>query len=177
MPSDDQLQFGMIGLGRMGANMVRRLMRSGHPCVVYDRSADAVGVLVQVQRATGNQYPAITHAGHRIFARIVVGERDRRVGGVRACFGADFELTMQHDPLGGQLEVAIIRKAELALDIDAIQSRRADVEHDVHACTDRDDVTRPWNGPAGPGGCSRPVAIADRFLRLGADREKSCGKQ
>ncbi len=32
----------MIGLGRMGANMVRRLMRDGHTCVVYDRNADAV---------------------------------------------------------------------------------------------------------------------------------------
>jgi 6-phosphogluconate dehydrogenase len=32
----------MIGLGRMGANMVRRLLKGGHECVVYDRSADAV---------------------------------------------------------------------------------------------------------------------------------------
>ena len=30
------MQFGTIGLGRMGANMVRRLMRSGHECVVFD---------------------------------------------------------------------------------------------------------------------------------------------
>jgi 6-phosphogluconate dehydrogenase len=36
------MQFGMIGLGRMGANMVRRLMRNKHACVVYDRSPDAV---------------------------------------------------------------------------------------------------------------------------------------
>ena len=36
------MQLGMIGLGRMGGNMVRRLMRAGHQCVVYDRSADAV---------------------------------------------------------------------------------------------------------------------------------------
>ena len=36
------MQMGMIGLGRMGANMVRRLMRDGHECVVYDVSADAV---------------------------------------------------------------------------------------------------------------------------------------
>jgi 6-phosphogluconate dehydrogenase len=36
------MQLGMIGLGRMGANMVRRLMRSGHQCVVYDMHADAV---------------------------------------------------------------------------------------------------------------------------------------
>jgi len=36
------MQLGMIGLGRMGANMVRRLIRAGHSCVVYDRSRDAV---------------------------------------------------------------------------------------------------------------------------------------
>ncbi|MDJ0864012.1 MAG: decarboxylating 6-phosphogluconate dehydrogenase [Gammaproteobacteria bacterium] len=36
------MQLGMIGLGRMGANMVRRLQRSGHECVVFDMNADAV---------------------------------------------------------------------------------------------------------------------------------------
>jgi len=36
------MQLGMIGLGRMGANMVRRLQKAGHKCVVYDRSAEAV---------------------------------------------------------------------------------------------------------------------------------------
>jgi 6-phosphogluconate dehydrogenase len=41
------MQIGMIGLGRMGANMVRRLARSGHECVVYDRSPDAVRELAQ----------------------------------------------------------------------------------------------------------------------------------
>ena len=41
------MQFGMIGLGRMGANMVRRLMRKQHRCVVYDRSAEAVASLAK----------------------------------------------------------------------------------------------------------------------------------
>ncbi len=36
------MQLGMIGLGRMGANMVRRLLRGGHQCVVFDRSRKAV---------------------------------------------------------------------------------------------------------------------------------------
>ena len=36
------MQIAMVGLGRMGGNMVRRLMRGGHRCVVFDRSADAV---------------------------------------------------------------------------------------------------------------------------------------
>jgi 6-phosphogluconate dehydrogenase len=41
------MQLGMIGLGRMGANMVRRLIGNGHECVVYDRSPDAVQELVK----------------------------------------------------------------------------------------------------------------------------------
>ncbi len=39
------MQLGMIGLGRMGANMVRRLMQHGHECVVFDANADAVAEL------------------------------------------------------------------------------------------------------------------------------------
>ena len=41
------MQIGMIGLGRMGANMVRRLLRGGHHCVVFNRSATAVKALAQ----------------------------------------------------------------------------------------------------------------------------------
>ncbi len=39
------MQLGMIGLGRMGANMVRRLIRGGHECIVYDRAPAAVAAL------------------------------------------------------------------------------------------------------------------------------------
>jgi 6-phosphogluconate dehydrogenase len=42
MPTDTPMQLGMIGLGRMGANLVRRLMRDGHSCVVYDRTPAVV---------------------------------------------------------------------------------------------------------------------------------------
>ncbi len=41
------MQLGMIGLGRMGANIVRRLMRDSHACVVYDKQADAVSALAK----------------------------------------------------------------------------------------------------------------------------------
>src|SRR5580704_15434058 len=41
------MQLGMIGLGRMGANMVRRLIRGGHQCVVYDMFPAAVEGLVK----------------------------------------------------------------------------------------------------------------------------------
>jgi 6-phosphogluconate dehydrogenase len=47
------MQLGMIGLGRMGANMVRRLLRGGHSCVVYDMSAKAVAELV-AEKAAGS---------------------------------------------------------------------------------------------------------------------------
>jgi 6-phosphogluconate dehydrogenase len=46
------MQLGMIGLGRMGANMVRRLMRDGHECVVFDLNPDSVGALAS-EGATG----------------------------------------------------------------------------------------------------------------------------
>jgi len=41
------MQLGMVGLGRMGANMVRRLIKKGHSCVVFDRSPQAVADLVK----------------------------------------------------------------------------------------------------------------------------------
>jgi len=45
MATEHPMQLGMVGLGRMGANLVRRLMRDGHSCVVYDVNAQAVSEL------------------------------------------------------------------------------------------------------------------------------------
>jgi 6-phosphogluconate dehydrogenase len=47
------MQLGMIGLGRMGANMVRRLLKGGHECVVFDMSAKAVSELAK-EKAIGS---------------------------------------------------------------------------------------------------------------------------
>jgi 6-phosphogluconate dehydrogenase len=52
MPTDTPMQLGMIGLGRMGSNLVRRLMRDGHHCVAYDRNPDVVKGL-EAEGATG----------------------------------------------------------------------------------------------------------------------------
>ena len=52
MATDTPMQLGMVGLGRMGANLVRRLMRDGHRCVVYDVNAAAVNELAG-EGATG----------------------------------------------------------------------------------------------------------------------------
>ena len=52
MATDKPMQLGMVGLGRMGANLVRRLMRDGHRCVVFDVNADVVKEL-ESEGATG----------------------------------------------------------------------------------------------------------------------------
>jgi len=51
------MQLGMIGLGRMGANMVRRLLKGGHRCVVFDRSPQAVDELVHEKAAGSSSMP------------------------------------------------------------------------------------------------------------------------
>src|SRR5580704_5626491 len=50
------MELGMIGLGRMGANMVRRLLKGGHRCVVFNRSPKAVKELVN-EKAIGSTSP------------------------------------------------------------------------------------------------------------------------
>ena len=52
MPTKNPMQLGMVGLGRMGAGLVRRLIRDGHRCVGYDVSPDAVKAL-EASGATG----------------------------------------------------------------------------------------------------------------------------
>jgi len=52
MSNNNSMQLGMVGLGRMGANMVRRLIKGGHQCVVYDRAPQPVKELVK-ERAVG----------------------------------------------------------------------------------------------------------------------------
>ena len=52
MPTSKPMQLGMIGLGRMGANLVRRLMRDGHSCVAYDVN-DAAVKMLEAEGATG----------------------------------------------------------------------------------------------------------------------------
>ena len=47
------MQLGMIGLGRMGANIVRRVVKDGHECVVYDHNPDAVKAMAGEDGITG----------------------------------------------------------------------------------------------------------------------------
>jgi 6-phosphogluconate dehydrogenase len=60
--SDRHMQIGMIGLGRMGANLVRRLMEAGHECMVYDVDSDAVRALESDGAKGAESIPALVEA-------------------------------------------------------------------------------------------------------------------
>ncbi len=51
------MQLGMVGLGRMGANMVRRLIRAGHECVVFDRTPSVVSDMTKEKAVGASSYP------------------------------------------------------------------------------------------------------------------------
>src|SRR5215469_3526282 len=57
MKKQSAMQLGMVGLGRMGANMVRRLIKGGHECVVYDRAPQAVKDLAKEKAIGANSLP------------------------------------------------------------------------------------------------------------------------
>ena len=75
------MQLGMVGLGRMGANLTRRLMRAGHEVVVYDVNADAV----RLARARGRDRRGLARGARRQALDAAGGVGDGP-GGVR---GAD----------------------------------------------------------------------------------------
>ena len=60
------MQVGMIGLGRMGANMVRRLLRGGHECVVHDVSPEAVHLHAWAVRFLRDQGIEVDVAGQDV---------------------------------------------------------------------------------------------------------------
>jgi len=70
------MQLGMIGLGRMGANMVRRLLRGGHQCVVFDMNPTAVQALVAPGPAVETAPERVRRAGRRE-RRSDRGQRDK----------------------------------------------------------------------------------------------------
>src|SRR6185503_17022714 len=126
-------------------------------CGVAELGPSVGPIAVQVQCAARDHDPAVTHAGHDVFVGDGVGEGDRRVARVRARFAADRELAVQHDPLGGQLEVGVVRERELAVDRETAERGRADVEDHVLVAADRDLVAGDWHLAVRPGRRIGPV--------------------
>jgi 6-phosphogluconate dehydrogenase len=77
------MQIGMIGLGRMGANMVKRLMRGGHSCVVHDVSADATRALAKEGATPGvslAEFVAALQPPRAIWLMVPAGVVDATLG-------------------------------------------------------------------------------------------------
>jgi 6-phosphogluconate dehydrogenase len=92
MPTDTPMQLGMIGLGRMGANLVRRLMRDGHRCVAYDVNPDAVKSLA-AEGATGTEsladFVAKLDKPRNIWIMVPAGIVDQTLAELRPLLEAD----------------------------------------------------------------------------------------
>ena len=110
------MQLGMIGLGRMGANMVRRLLKDGHRCAVFDKSAKAVAELVK--RAHGAGYTALV-----VTVDVpVLGIRDRdERNGFALPEGVGFANLAGRDPAereGSELFDFVLNRHDRSLDWD-----------------------------------------------------------
>jgi 6-phosphogluconate dehydrogenase len=92
MPTDKPMQLGMIGLGRMGANLVRRLMRDGHHCVAYDRTPAVVKAL-EAEGAVGAEsladFVAKLDKPRNIWIMIPAGIVEQTLGQLRPLLDAD----------------------------------------------------------------------------------------
>ena len=81
MATDTPMQLGMVGLGRMGANLVRRLMRDGHQCVGTDVGAEAVAALAaegMTGAANAKELVAALEAPRTVWVMVPAGEITER---------------------------------------------------------------------------------------------------
>ncbi len=86
------MRIGMVGLGRMGANMVRRLMRGGHECVAFDRSRDAVRALAAEGAVAANSLAELVKAlepPRAVWIMVPAGLVDSVIAELRPLLAAD----------------------------------------------------------------------------------------
>ena len=114
---------------------------------------------MQVQGSARDHDPAVV-------TRDIVGEGDGRLARVGLGFGADFQFPVHEDRLGGQLDVGFVREAEFAVDSQAAQRRRTDVEEHILAFFNGDRVPCAGHLPVRPGGRIGPELLLDRLRSL-----------
>ena len=84
MPTDTPMQLGMIGLGRMGSNLVRRLMRDGHRCVTYDRNPGVVKALAAEGAEGLADFAAKLDKPRNVWIMVPAGVVESTLGQLRA---------------------------------------------------------------------------------------------
>ena len=117
-------------------------------------------VAVQVQRAARDHDPAVAHAHHAVFVLDVVGEGDGRLARVGLGLGADVQLPVQHDPLGGQLQVGLSAKLSLPLIVRPLSAGGLTSRSTSLSCGDGDLVACGWHLAVRPGGRIRPARLS-----------------
>ena len=108
------MQLGMIGLGRMGANMVRRLVAGDHECVVFDRSEPAVKELVG-PKVVGAASLADLAQGtfQRVLGDAAAARRPAEVRRILLCTGKLYWELLERAEKRGRGDVAIVRVEQL----------------------------------------------------------------
>ncbi len=146
---------GVQDLDPVGAGLGRR----------SELGPGVLAIAMQAQDAPQEHDPAVAHAVD-VFTRDVVGQGDRGLVQIGMGLAADVQLAArQIDPVGLQLEIAGVREAELAVDGQAAQRRRTDVEDDVLVPADRHRVAFAWDLAIGPGRRIRPARPVGRRSR------------
>src|SRR6185312_931311 len=112
-----------------------------------------------------------------VFALDVVGEGDGRLARVGFGFRANLQRPVHHDPLGGQLQILVIREAERAVQLEAMQRRRTDVEDNVHVLRNGDHVVLGGHLLVRPGGRIRPAAGRRRSSTLSLNDSEYADEQ
>ena len=121
-------------------------------------------ITVQVQGATGHHDAAVAHA-HQLFAFIIIGERNGGFMLMGLVFGANLQFAEHQDPFGRQRQVGLIRKHQFAVDGQAVQGRRTDIQQHLLVTGNRHLVTGSWHLVVGPGGRIGPA----QGLRVGGE--------
>jgi hypothetical protein len=132
---------------------------------------------VQVQGTAGDHDPAVAHASHDVVTFHGVGEGDGRLARVGGGFGADLQLPVQHDPLGGQFQVGIVGEGEFAVDGQTAQGGRTDVEDNILVFCNDDLLAGRWHLAVWPGRRIRPAAGRRRPRILGLDGREHAAEQ
>src|SRR5690606_26198898 len=110
---------------------------------------------------------------HRVdvLAGHVVDQGDRGIAGMRPVLAADMQLAVQYDPVGDQLDIAIVREAELAVDRQAAKRGRADIEHHFPVSVDDDGLAFTRYPAVGPGRRIGPKRSLSRGIGVAPEQE------